>query len=549
MSTIRILISYSEAKCVGDPLDNKNFQFKFFNLNEYDRPSFYKLIREYRPDIIFTVGENKSKILSELSFNWRKRWSHVSTFDKITDKFIEKCFIHSIYHKDPNHPLISVVSTTYRSGDKIFRPYKSLIESSYNNWEWIVYDDSDDSDTTWNTLLGLYETDYRITLIKSNKNDGIIGSVKFKASMMAQGDYIAEFDHDDLLHKDTLRWLVDAGKLYPDAGFLYTNTCPIYEETGKSLVYGEFIGFGYAGYEAIKLDNKWMYCLLTAKLNPTTIRHLVGLPNHLRVWRTEHYRKVSGNNPRLSVADDYELLVKSFLETRYVYIPEPGYIQYHNTGGNNFTYIRNSMIQILVRYVYNHYQPKILERFNQLGTAAHVHRAKCWEAVKETHYPTFEHVYFPNIEKTVSIILPLVEYKNNLLEKLANLINILNKQTYTHWRLHISASGIKQLTGIMDTLLPICDSRVRWWNMNENAENIKTTATNYALKIMAKSKYISYVRLNSKWSENRLQELMNGIGQKDCFVDRADLIHLNSDKYSYWLPEENKEEFVKRCNI
>lgn len=611
MATIRILISYSEGPTFGDPLPNINYEFKIVNLSSYSQFDLYKLIREYKPDIIYSIAPGNHGILNILNFEWCKRWSHLDSFDQITDIMIEQCFMYSSMpnSKDEIVPLISVVSTAYKSGTRILRPYNSLIAQTYKNWEWIIYDDSEDNNDTWNRLNELYEKDYRIKLIRSNKNDGSIGSVKFKVSMMAKGKYMVELDHDDDIHPDVLQWIVDAGKLYPDAGFLYTYTCPVYEETGESLIYGEYVGFGYCGYEAVKMNERWIYCLSVGKLNPMTIHHLIGLPNHLRVFKTDIYRKIGGNNSRFPVSDDYEVMIKAFLETKFVCIPEPGYTQYHNIGGNNFTYLRNSLIQLLVRYAYNYYAPQIRDRFLSLGVEKGPYKGKIWEDVAETHYPSLEYTYFPNIDKCISIILSLapklneentkclkltefVEIntdgpngliednnsdndesneisednkdndiigegpiyindendENDLKMKIEKIIKTLLSQKYKIWRLHISGSGVKELSKIMNELKDICDERIRWWNMSQNSINTELTAKNYGLKIMARSKYVSYINLNDKWNDNKLDEMISNINDKEYYLDKDNtLIHINNDKFAYWLPNESIDKFIIRC--
>jgi glycosyltransferase involved in cell wall biosynthesis len=592
MATIRILISYLEGPVYGDPLPNKNYEFKIVNILDYDKYGVFKLVREFKPDIILSIGECVLGHLASLNHTWRKRISYFESFDKISDQVIEGCFMHSSMPnpKDDIVPLVSVVSTAYKSGDRILRPYNSLINQTYDNWEWIVYDDSEDNDDTWNRLNALYEKDYRITLIRSNKNDGNIGSVKFKASMLARGKYMVEFDHDDILHPQALQWLVDAGKTYPDAGFFYTYTCPIYEESESCLIYGEYIGFGYQGYEAVKLNGRWMYNLTASTLNPVTIQHLIGMPNHLRAFKTDLYRKIGGSNSRFSVADDYEVMIKAFLETRYVCIPEPGYIQYHNVGGNNFTYLRNSLIQLLVKYVYNHYKPQIEQKFTELGIDNDKHYHKCWEEVEKTYYPSLEHIYFPQMDSCISIILPIAETstvsnsvdrveletipnldgpmgmmdiddeisveelitRETLKDSLIRILKMLYNQKHVTWRLHISGSGIGYLKDVMEELKDFCGNRVRWWNMSENKDNDEITAKNYAIRLMAKSKYISYMDLNSLWNDDKLDNLLSGMSgdsSKDYFIDSDNvLIHLRDDDFNYWLPFETTEDFISRCS-
>ena len=65
------------------------------------------------------------------------------------------------------------------------------------------------------------------------------------------------------------------------------------------------------------------------------------------------------------VADDYDMLVRTFLSTKYVAIPDLLYIQYRNENGDNSTFHRNNQIQILVKELYNYYLPRINERLQE----------------------------------------------------------------------------------------------------------------------------------------------------------------------------------------
>jgi hypothetical protein len=108
------------------------------------------------------------------------------------------------------------------------------------------------------------------------------------------------------------------------------------------------------------MHNQWVISTICAPPNAITLRHLIGMPNHIRVWKTELYDKIGKHNPRLSVSDDYELLVKSFIHGKWCHIAACGYYQYINEDGN-FTFIRNSLIQHNVKHIYNHYKKLLPE--------------------------------------------------------------------------------------------------------------------------------------------------------------------------------------------
>jgi len=102
-------------------------------------------------------------------------------------------------------------------------------------------------------------------------------------------------------------------------------------------------------------------------INAKTIRHIVGVPNHIRAWTRKAYFEAGGYSS-LHVADDYELLVRLFLTTRFVLVPKLCYIQFYNTASiGNTQQTRNKEIQRVVRFVSGQYDRRIHERLVELG--------------------------------------------------------------------------------------------------------------------------------------------------------------------------------------
>jgi hypothetical protein len=104
-------------------------------------------------------------------------------------------------------------------------------------------------------------------------------------------------------------------------------------------------------------------------INPKTIRHIVGVPNHVRAWRRDVYFQIGGHNRDLSIADDYELIVRTFLHTKMCKIAELGYIQFiHDSGdAQNSHDIARKDIQRRVKTIREHYNDDIANRFEELG--------------------------------------------------------------------------------------------------------------------------------------------------------------------------------------
>jgi hypothetical protein len=103
----------------------------------------------------------------------------------------------------------------------------------------------------------------------------------------------------------------------------------------------------------------------TSNINPLTIRHIVGVPNHFRAWRRKAYFESGCHNRRLSIADDYELIIRTFLITKFVKVKRGCYFQFYH--GENSQDRTRADIQRRVRTISYFYRDKIKARFEELG--------------------------------------------------------------------------------------------------------------------------------------------------------------------------------------
>jgi hypothetical protein len=177
-----------------------------------------------------------------------------------------------------------------------------------------------------------------------------------------------ELDHDDIITEKTGELMVKAFQLYPDCKFVFSD-CAEVDENMNSLTYGEGFAFGYGKYRKETYNDIEFKVANCQNMNPLTTRHIVGVPNHFRAWDKEFYHSIGGHNRRLSIADDYELILRTFLNTRMVGIRKLLYLQFfHNSDSlNNTQNSTRADIQRRVRTISNFYNKKIKERFEELG--------------------------------------------------------------------------------------------------------------------------------------------------------------------------------------
>lgn len=332
------------------------------------------IIARERPDIIASFGVRDAyPHLAAAPFGVRRLWLH---FDVATpgpaDLDRAGAMVYCYYLRRlftppaVTTPLVSVFTPTYRPGERIVRAYQSLVAQSWDHWEWVVVDDSHDDDATWRELRVLTADDPRVSLHRSDRPSGRIGDVKRRACALSSGDILVELDHDDELTPDALAAIVTAFRDRPDAGFAYSDWAEVIEGTGTSLTYGDGWAFGHGRYRTETYRGQALQVACAPPINGATIRHIVSAPNHVRAWRREAYWRAGGHNALLHVADDYELMVRTFLHTQMVHIPALLYVQHLNSGSNTQDQ-RRGEIQRLVRHIRDQYEQAIHQRLVELG--------------------------------------------------------------------------------------------------------------------------------------------------------------------------------------
>ncbi len=325
------------------------------------------LVRD-RPDVIITSGSRAAfPSLAHAPSEVRKRWLHYDKLPESTELGLQafNCYLTNLFPGPGGEetPLVTVFTPTYRTGNRIRRPYQSLREQTYANWEWIVVDDSDDRGQTIDMLTRLAKTDHRIQVFKPWMHSGVIGRLKHWACSLGSGQILVELDHDDALTDHALDLVVQGFRQFPEAGFLYTD-CAEIQEDGTNIMYRDGWAFGYGSYADVEYRGRRYKSGSGGNINAKTIRHIVSAPNHLRAWRKAFYDSIGGHNRELHVADDYELLVRTFLGTRMIRVPKLGYIQYR---GGSAQHVRNGDIHRHVRAIRAHYDGRIHARLLELG--------------------------------------------------------------------------------------------------------------------------------------------------------------------------------------
>lgn len=327
---------------------------------------------KYKPDLIISIGKKIDLPQYQL-----KR-IHLHFENPVGDyELANEIVKNSVYKScEVQRPRFSIFTPVYKTGERIRRTYNSLKNQIWTNWEWIVVDDSPDEET-WKILKDISLIDHRVKIHRVYPiSGGIVGLAKNRAASLGDGDWLVELDHDDYLSTDCLSTCNDAIVKFPDAGFLYSDVAEVYDDgemkyydhdwTGNWYArHDNFFDFGYAGHTWVKVDGMDILSHWYPDINPLSIRFNISMPNHVRMWERKFYHSIGGHNKTTPVADDFEIIVRSFLHTRIIHVKKCLYIQYNN---RNSTVDNNSTdINRRARIIRDFYDEAIHKRILELG--------------------------------------------------------------------------------------------------------------------------------------------------------------------------------------
>jgi glycosyltransferase involved in cell wall biosynthesis len=353
----------------------------YFEEHLYDEVVIYSLpyndsviedYTKYTPDLIISINEVINIPHIQLSRK-HKHLDEMPGYNVLANIVVCQTVFKSC---EVIRPRFSIFTPTYQTGERIKRTYEGLKNQILNDWEWVVVDDSPD-DETWNILQEIASTDYRVKLNRIYPlTGGNIGLAKHRAAMLCEGDWLIELDHDDYLTSECLSTSNDAIGKYPDAKFLYTNCSEMYDD-GEMKHYDHnwdgdwyarhdnYFDFGYAGHTWVNVDDKEVLAHHYPDVNPLTIRYNISMPNHARMWERNLYHEIGGHNKTMPVADDLEIIIRTFLKTRMIHVKKVLYFQYNN---RNSTVDNNANdINRRARLIRDYYDTAIHNRILELG--------------------------------------------------------------------------------------------------------------------------------------------------------------------------------------
>ncbi len=197
-------------------------------------------------------------------------------------------------------PKISLLVPLYKTPKQFFEELVTCLkEQTYSNWELCL---SDGSPKDNEDLKDIIKSDKRIKYKKLEKNEGIAGNTN-ACIKMATGDFIALFDHDDLLPKFSLYEVVKAINENPDVEFLYSDEDKI-----------------------TTIDKPRFEPHFKPDFSPDFLR-ANNYICHLSVFKKELMDKLEGERSKYDGAQDFDIILRMSEKTKnIVHIPK---VLYH----------------------------------------------------------------------------------------------------------------------------------------------------------------------------------------------------------------------------
>lgn len=135
-------------------------------------------------------------------------------------------YVHSM-----KNPLVSVIVGVYNKERFVGECLRSVLAQTYPHFELIVVDDA----STDGSLADIEKIhDHRLRLIKRTENSRHPGIPRNQGLELAQGDYIAFLDADDLWLPEKLETQLAYMHEHPEYPFTHTR-CWVIDENGKEL--------------------------------------------------------------------------------------------------------------------------------------------------------------------------------------------------------------------------------------------------------------------------------------------------------------------------
>jgi glycosyltransferase involved in cell wall biosynthesis len=309
---------------------------------------------------------------------------------------------HSIEHMQIR-PVISVVMPVYNTPDIYLRAcIDSVLNQSYPYFELCIADDKSTKSHVQKTLQEYEKKDGRIKVVYRHEN-GHISLASNSALELADGDYIALLDHDDLLSEHALYFMALAMNSNPQAKVFYSDEDKI-DEFGKR-------------YEP-HFKSDWNPDLFFSQ----------NYVSHLGIYKRELVEAIGGFRKGVEGSQDQDLLLRCLPHTAKGEIIHIPHVLYHWRALEGSTALESGEKSYTTKAGIK----ALRDYFDSQGMASVKVEANSVPNTYRIKWPV------PQPEPLVSLLIPTRD-RRDLVE--VAVLSILNKTTYNNFEILILDNG------------------------------------------------------------------------------------------------------------
>ncbi|WP_343660248.1 glycosyltransferase [Chryseobacterium sp.] len=203
----------------------------------------------------------------------------------------------------------SVLIANYNNGHFFAECYKSLVAQTETDWEAVILDDGS-TDNSLEVIKKITDGDHRVKINQNDQNRGI-GYTKRRLIDLAEAEICGFLDPDDALAPHALATVLKTHSEYLEAGLVYSNFVRCDEHLTPVSV--------HKAKQITELDQS--YYNFNAEIS------------HFVTFKKQIYKKTSGIDPFLKIAEDKDWYMKMCETAPVRYIDEDLYLyRIHDTG-------------------------------------------------------------------------------------------------------------------------------------------------------------------------------------------------------------------------
>src|SRR6185295_17188654 len=151
-------------------------------------------------------------------------------YESTPASFSRPKFLYSAVSKE-TQPAVTIVTPFYNAGEVFHETVKTVLQQSFQQWEWIVVNDGSTDPKSLEVLNHYRGRDARIRIVDRPSNEGP-SAARNAAIKLAKASYVVQLDSDNLLEPTAVeKWL------------WFLESYPAY-----SFVKGYSVGFGAEQY-------------------------------------------------------------------------------------------------------------------------------------------------------------------------------------------------------------------------------------------------------------------------------------------------------------